>query len=304
MFQSVITLMCKLNEKFKEWEKWYSEDDDSICAQIRDMLLDAAVFFAINEARRYATTDAQGNPQLNELVHGLINRSFLKTQTLSIRRLCEKQDKRNKIKRDIISLGRLINEIKENKALLTRKNILSALELPYDYQKAINVGRLTDNSRKVTEGALSENVHKNIDLLAGVKPAQRQPNDTVLDKVFDQLNKWLCKCEPIVNFVNKTVAHTATPESKGKVPEEDLKVSLAKIRNAHCRIVKIAVYIGRYFFYKSTDRTIFLPSYADKFEHFEKPWVRQEDIAKLENCWSQYEKHIEKLCKWKKNNNP
>ena len=83
--------MCKLNEKFKEWKKWYSEDDDSVCAQIRDMLLDAAAFNVMNEARKYVTTDAQENPELNELVHGLINRSFLKTQTISIRRLCEKR---------------------------------------------------------------------------------------------------------------------------------------------------------------------------------------------------------------------
>ena len=87
--------MCKLNEKFKEWKKWYSEDDNSICAQIRDMLLDAAVFNVINEARKYATTDARGYPELNELIHGLINRSFLKTQTLSIRKLYdERQEKK------------------------------------------------------------------------------------------------------------------------------------------------------------------------------------------------------------------
>jgi hypothetical protein len=285
-------MMCKLNERFKEWKQWYSQDDDSVCAQIRDMLWDAAVFYAINGVRKYATTDAQGKPELNELVHGLINRSFLKTQSLSIRKLYDRR-------KDVISLRRLVNDMKENKALITRENVLSALELPYDYVTAINEGRRTNNSQ-MKNGIGSEYIHRNIDLLAGTIPAKRQPSDTVQDSVFEQLNEWLDKCKPIVNFVNKTVTHAATPESKGKVPEKDLKISLAKIHKAHCRIVKIAVYIGRYLLDESTEWTNFLPSWAgnNKFEHFEKPWVRQEGIKKLENCWSQYEKHIEQLSKW------
>lgn len=277
--------MCKLNEKFKEWKRWYSEDDNSVCAQIRDMLWDAAVFYAINEARKYATTDAQGNPELNKLVHGLINRSFLKTRSLSIRKLYSRKNS--------FSLGRLINDMEKNSKLLTRENILSALGLPYDYEEAIKEGHRTNNSKMIGEGACSDYVHKNVDLLTGVKPAQRQPNDTVQDGVFDRLNKLLGKCEPIDNFVDKIVAHT-TPSNK------NLKISLAKIYKAHGRIVKIAVYIGRYLLDESSQWTNFLPSWAgnNKFEHFEKPWVRQKDITKLENFWSRYERHIKQLSKW------
>ncbi len=281
--------MCKLNEKFKEWEKWYSEDDNSVCAQIRDMLFDDAIFYVIYEARKYTKTDNQEKPELNKLVHDLINRSFLKTQSLSIRRLYEERKKQ----KDVISLRRLINDLKENNALITRENILFAIGLPYDYGKAIK-------SNLIVKSARSEYVHKNIDLLAGVEPAQRQPNDTVRNSMFDRLNKWLDKCKPIVNFVNKIVAHSATEESRGKVPEKDLRISRAKIHKGHGRIVKIAVYIGRYLLDEPTGWTNFLPSYGgNKFEHFEKPWVRKGNITKLENCWSQYERHIKQLCKWK-----
>lgn len=281
--------MCKLNEKCKEWKKWYTEDDNSVCAQIRDMLWDAAVFNVINEARKYATT--QGKPELNELVHGLINRSFLKTQSLSIRKLYSVKN--------AFSLGRLIKDMENNSKLLTRTNILSAFELPYDYEEAIKEGHQTNNSKVIGEGASSDYIHKNVDLLTRVEPAQRQPSDIVRDGVFEQLNKWLGKCKPIADFVDKKVAHT-TPSNR------NLKISLAKIHKAHCRIIEIAVYIGRYILDEPTEWTNFLPSYAgsNKFEHFEKPWVRQEDIVKLEICWSQYEEHIEKLCKWQKNNNP
>jgi len=277
--------MCKLNEKFREWEKWYSGEDNSVCSQIHDMLFDAAIYYAINEARRYATTDAQGNPELNGLVHGLLNRSFLKTQSLSIRKLYSG--------RNAFSLGRLIKDMENNSRLLTRENVLSALELPYDYEKAIDEGFLTKNSRLLTEGANSENVHKNIDLLAGVKPEQRQPNDTVQDDVFDQLNKWLSKCKPIADFVDKIVAHTVTKKSIKKIPQEHLRISLDRIHMAHCRIVKIAAFIGQVLLNESSGWSNFLPAYAgDKFEHLEKPWMTKESIVKLEDFWDKYEKHI------------
>ena len=295
--------MCGISKKFREWKKWYSENELSICAQINLMIIDAAVFHTINEAKKYASTDANGNPELNWMVHDLIDRTFLGTQALSIRRLCDKRD-------DVISLRRLINSMKVNVKLLTRENILSALGFPYDYNKAREKGLQTQNPRMRDNGAHSENVHKNIDLLSGVEPSQRQPNDTVKDDLFRRLNDCLDKCEPITKFVNKTVAHSATEQSKGKVPYKDLKISLAKIHKAHCRIVRTTAFIGQFILYESSGWGNFLPSVAgDKFEHFDKPWVKQGDITNLEDFWSQYEKHIERLNKnperiLKKKNNP
>jgi hypothetical protein len=273
--------MCELNKKFKEWKKWYSEDNLSICAQIREMIWDAAVYYTINEARMYATTGPDGEPELNKLVHRLINKTFLQTQSLSIRKLYSRNN--------VFSLGRLINDMEKNSKLLTRENVLSALELPYDYEKAIDEGHRTDNSNMTMKGAFSENVHENIDLLAGVGPTQRQPNDTVQDRVFNQLNKWLDKCSPIDTFVDKIVAHT-TPSNK------DLRISLARIHMAHCRILGIATFIGQVLLYDSSGWSNFLRDYAgDKFEHFEKPWISKENVTKLENFWGKYKKRIERL---------
>ena len=288
-----------LNKKFGEWKKWYSGDNYSVCAQIRQMLKDTAIFYVINEARKYANTDANGNPELNDMVHGLINRTFLKTQALSIRKLYDNRD-------DVISLRRLLNDIESNKVYLTRQNILSALELPYDYDKGINEGRHNNDSGLMIKSAHSENVHKNIDLLTGVEYTKRQPNDMVQEHLLKKLGKRLDKCKPIVNFVNKIVAHAATQESRGKVPENDLKISLAKIHMAHCRIVKIAAYIGQYLLYEPFGpRTFLRTNQGNEFEHFEKPWVSKEDIAKLRNTWNQYEKSIERTTekgfKWKNN---
>lgn len=283
--------MCKLNEKFEEWRRWYTEADDSVCAQISDMLFDSAIFNTINEAKKYAITNSQGNPELNSLVHGLIDRSFLKTQSLAIRKLC---DKRN----DVISLRRLINDMQNNKSLTTRANILSVLGFPYDYEKTIKESFHPNDPSKRFKGHQSEIVHKNIDLLAGVKATQRSPSDTAQDSVFERLDECLDKCRPIVDFVNKTIAHTATLVSKGKVPNKNLTISLAKIYKAHCRIVRAASFIGQVILYESYGLNSF-PAYAgnDKFEYFEKPWIEQKDISKLEVFWKSYENHINRFSK-------
>jgi len=270
--------MCELNKKFKEWKKWYSDGENSICAQISCMLLDAAIFYAINEARRHATTDAQGNPELNCLVHDFIDRSFLKTQALSIRKLC---DNRN----DVISLRILINDMETNKSIITREKILFALEFLCDYGQGTNMQEVHLRI-----------MHKNIDLLVGVSPQQRQPNDFIQDCIFDRLKKWLDKCEPIINSVNKIVAHAATQKSKEKVPTKDLTISLAKIHKAHCCIVRVAAFIGQVILYESSGWN-FLPTYAggDKFEYIERPLIMKNNIEKLEILWSSYDKHIKQL---------
>jgi hypothetical protein len=73
---------------------------------------------------------------------------------------------------------------------------------------------------------------------------------------------------------------------------------LAKIDKAHCRIVRTAAFIGQFILFDSAAWANFLPVYmGDEFEHFEKPWVKQEDITKLKDFWSRYEKHIERLNK-------
>ena len=72
------------------------------------------------------------------------------------------------------------------------------------------------------------------------------------------------------------------------------------------RIVKIAAYIGQYLLYEPFGpRTFLRTNQGNEFEHFEKPWVSKEDIAKLRNTWNQYEKSIERTTekgfKWKNN---
>lgn len=267
--------MCQLKKRFEKWKDWLSGDDpNSIRNQIHEMLSDAAVYYTINEARRYAV-DQDGNPQLNEAVHSLIKRCFLKTQTLSIRKLIDKRS-------DVISLVSLINDMKQHHGLLTRGKIIDAMKLSTQ-QKKLH----------------SENIHKRLDLVTGAAPASRKDNDRIRICTFEKLKQRLEKCVPICNLVNKIVAHAATQESRGKVDEKDLKTSLGRIHMAHARICKVAAFMGQVLLYDSFGWSNFLPVYAgDYFEHFEKPWATKKTICKLKEFWDKYK---EKTEKWSSN---
>jgi hypothetical protein len=127
-----------LKEKFEEWKNMLvGKDMHSIRNQIYNMIWDYAVFRCIHESRRYAAKDDKGNIKQNAPLHTFINQSFFKTQLLSIRKLIDKDFNRvqkNK-KYTVYSLYNLIEDMKKNSALLTRKNILAVHNLPYDYEK-------------------------------------------------------------------------------------------------------------------------------------------------------------------------
>lgn len=182
--------MCELKKKFEEWEEWlFGDDRHSIGNQIRNMIWDAAVFQLVNEARRYTQTDDEGNPKLNDMVHGFINRSFFVTQSLAIRRLLDKETREDE--RSVFSLYRLVYDMEQNCSLLTRKNILDALGYPYDYEKGLR--KLYEMTvQKQSPGRLvnckySKSMHNNIDSLTGVTSDNRSPGNTVMKQVLEWL---------------------------------------------------------------------------------------------------------------------
>jgi len=284
--------MCELKTKIEQWREWlFGEDVHSIQRQILNMIWDTAVFRCINEARKYANTDNQGEPQLNKMVHGFINHCFFQTQALAIRRLLDKQPGEGK--RSVFSLYRLVHDMEQNAALLTRERILSALDYPYDYEEGLRAC-WEAISRHKSPGDLvkckySKDVHKRIDFLAGVELCQRGPNDTVRKELLGWLKERLGNCEELYGYVNKYLAHAATPESRAAIQADEIKITLGEIFNTHKVICQTAQFIGINVLYHSFENFLIVQAY-DQFEHFEKPWVPGSAIPQLYDYWEEYYK--------------
>ena len=296
--------MCDLQTKFKEWEEWLVGDDiNSIRNQIYNMIWDSAVFQSINECRKYAPKNEKGEVELNGVVHQFINRCFFETQAIAIRRFLDKRD-------DVISLRRLIEDMEKHHHLLTRENILAVHGYPYDYEKE---KKRIDEQSKVSQGAYrimgedyhkccdSEYTHKFIDSLAGVDPSHRSPDDLIRPQIFEWLKQRLSRCEEISEFVNKFLAHSATPKSRDYRNPPKLDVNLGQILEANKIICQTAIFIGRKMgvlgYVKGVGDVLAYPQY-DQFVYFDKAWASEKTIEKLRGFWSNYDMQTRSWHEW------
>jgi len=285
-------------EKFKEWENMLvGEDIHSIRNQICDMMFDSAIFQCIKESRRYAAKDDKDNIKQNKMLHYFINQSFFKTQLLSIRKLTDKDF--NRVQRNkqytVYSLYNLIEDMKKNNALLTRKNILDAHNLPYDYEKA-----MADFERCVIvplEIESSKDFHRRIDSITGVTADKRSPDDLIPDNILKQFDDKLASIDELCKYVDKFIAHSATPESR-KVISDEIEDVLGKVLNAHKIICETASFIGNNLLFCGFGSVLHISQYgqfdqSDIFEYLDEPMASEETIGKIRQVWEKYRTETE-----------
>ena len=291
--------MGELENKFEEWEGWiFGGDIHSLRNQISNMIWDAAVFLTINEARKYAPTNDKGDPQLNDATHGLINRCFFRTQVSMIRSILDRRT-------DVVSLWHLIVDMESNRKLLTRENILAAHGYPYDFKKKraeLNQIRLQKGSdgvkgKDLINCAHSKQMHKNIDFIAGISPSERKPNDTFRREVFEWLQERLSGLKIICDYVNKFLAHSATPESRASIKADEIKPTLGRVLDAHKVICETAEFVSMKILNQGFGNFLAIPQY-DQLKYFDKPWVSEDALKKLDSFWNQYDKETRKWLHW------
>jgi hypothetical protein len=297
--------MCdQLREKFVEWKEWLLGDDvHSVRNQIHNMMWDSAVYQSINEGRRYATTDGRGQIELNAMVHHFIDRGFFDLQMMAIRRLLDRETTTGE--RSVTSLWRLLDDVETHVALLTRESMLASLDLPYDYEKTReqvprpyeNVSGVKIMGDDYKQCYLSECAHRCVDALADVSGSQRRPGDVVQAVVIQWLKQRVAKCEVIHKYVNKFLAHSATPESRARLMDEETKITLGQILRAHEIICQTAEFVGQNIFLRSIGNPLSFPPF-NQFEHFEKPWLSKKALSKLHEWWRGYDLSTREWLKW------
>jgi len=174
---------------------------------------------------------------------------------------------------------------------LTRKNILAVHDLPYDYEKAMaDLDKNTDYTKGAVivppEIALSRDVHSRIDSMAGIAADKRSPDDLVPDNILKQFEDKQKEIEELCKYVNKFIAHPATPESRKGNPDE-IEGALGKVLNAHKIICETVSFIGNNLLFCGFGD--FLPILQfDQFEYLDEPIATKETVEKLREFWEKY----------------
>jgi len=198
-----------LAAKHKEWSEALSgHDPNSIQNQIDALLSDFAAYLVINYARGLAPKDADGEPKVSPLLHRLLDRTFAESTMVRIRKLTEARQCQPK--KAVHSLVALLQDMHDHPHLLTRENILRCR-------------------------------HETIDRLAGTSPASRLPRDAIPPDWFKaRITRITKRSRNVKNFVNKFLAHAATPASRESVNSDEMKVHLARLWQATALICKVA----------------------------------------------------------------
>lgn len=216
-------------EKRSEWLYLMNDDPDhAVWRQITTMLWNDAVFRMTNEARRLAIEGKRASAALNGPLAQFINQGFVATQTLSIRRLMDQANR--KPDRQIISLQRVLADIRAHRELITREHYVAYDALPYDPEPARQrhfKQIVAENTEGISSGWLpttgpeafnmAEHAHKSFDRLSGTCRGERGRHDLIRVEVFENLETVLTKSDwkDIAKFGDKFIAHAADAHSRG-----------------------------------------------------------------------------------------
>ena len=218
--------LARFREKRDEWLGWLYDDElHAIDAQISGLLWTDATFRLVNASRRHAHEAGGPFATLNGDIARLIDMGYLHQQLSGLRRLMEPAS--NNPKRQIISLRRLLDDVREHHHLITREVFVCLDGLPFEYAE----GQQEDIMRRgpgvhcwPTKGPkawdMSESMHDCFDGLRG-QPGDRQNREEPVGLAQLDRADAILDAAPFATatiLLNKTIAHAADPVSRHGAP--------------------------------------------------------------------------------------
>jgi len=219
----------------------------------------------------------------NELVAEQIIQGYVARQVMAVRRLMDKTA-------GVISLRRLVIDMRSNWSLFTRENYVCHDGLPYDYE-AVMLKEMTARAGKgafwaATTGpeahGISSMAHEQFDRLAGNDAGKRTREDRLPKILLDTIESWLdgSGAEELAEWSHAFLAHAGRPDRRKQI-EEGL-VSADKISDAIKTLVRATEALSAYVLFAGGRMNGLMPvAQFDQFEHLNEPviWVGDEDEA-------------------------
>ncbi len=267
--------------KRAEWIRWLSgESYHSIFNQIDNLLWFDTVFRTINEARRISSEKKSSETGFNRPLIDLLDRGFVESQTLAIRRLTDANF--YSPQKAVISIIRLIDDIRININLFTRENYICHDGILYK-----ELSEEKDEEKRFH----CEHKHAIFDRLSGTSSEKRKRTDKLKVSEISDRKQELKVCDKIRTYVNKFVAHASDPENRPCLSEEQRGVTLDTLDKCYQAIVKVTSFIGTIVLYETSSGGVPTPQF-DQLENLDKPMVSEYNVELLHSCWEQRRSEI------------
>lgn len=250
-----------------EWLRMLNGDPiHSISRQVTEILWNDAVFRNLfYHPLRVATQHRLNTAWKNRLISGFIERAYVEFQSVRIRRLID--PRANQPNRQVISLRRLVVELLESRALLTRQNYVN------------RAGTEEETNR----------LHALFDRLSGQRPTDRTPDDTVRDSVLDRLLDRIngSKFNRFKDLTDKYIAHAADETSRRTVDEPTLGFSLERFSEVHREVMRITNFVSGILLHDAN--SVFIPMIQfDPLENLDKEVIPEGRIDELHDILDHY----------------
>jgi hypothetical protein len=270
-------------QKREEWKRCIIGTlPHAVHRQVTHMLWNDTVFRTFNEARRLTIEAKSEKFGFNAPLIRLLDEGFVATQTMSIRRLTDRNFREPE--KAVISLVRVIDDIKENTDLVTRENYMCGEGGPYAEP---------DSMKDTVAWMHWRRKQENFDKLSGTDQDKRERLDKLRKSVLQNLGKELKVCGSVRKYTNKFIAHASDPKTSPQPTEDEMKITLDKLDECYRAIVRVSSFIGSVVLYEHGLGGVPVPQY-DQFKNMSLPMVAKKDMDKLYAFWSERCREVEK----------
>lgn len=277
--------LLEYREKRDRWLGWYEyrkEEPNSIQQQFFSMIFIDLTYRIVYEPRLDA--GAENIAAKSGILMHLLDQCYVANQVLAIRRLL---DGRN----DVISLRRLLNDISNNRHLLTREIYVSYDGLPYDPEAWRSVPKDDEiriwgiDAPGLSDYLGSRTRHTLFDRLCGVSASSRARTDRIRPEVFDKLTNWITQspANKLIELSHKFFAHAATSDSRGLVEYSGIK--LADIAEIHRTLVRVERAITDQILFIAVARDVVPMAPLGLLKGLDNPYVPANSIEKMYERW-------------------
>ena len=230
----------KYREKRARWLGWLQADPyHPIWSQITALIDEDLMGRTIACAAENDLESSLHNPMIKRMV---IN-GHRDAQVLGIRRLMSKGN-------DVISLHRLLSDMKRHSDAFTREIYVAGCGLPYDTSIASASPSLRDIPRTIPGSAFvsldgpfgqstrSEAAHQQFDRLSMTTSDTRERHDRIPKDLFAQLEKHIkgSGIDDIIKWSHQFIAHPGDATAQGW---QDLQITFDKVEVAQRSIVQV-----------------------------------------------------------------
>jgi hypothetical protein len=289
--------MSEFSLKHEQWCKCIATDTTSIGNQLTHLIWNTAVFRVVNQCRGLAERADDGGVQLNGMVHRAFDEFFVVFVATAIRRLAHDKSPISG-KKSVNSLRTLLVDMRENRILLTRENLLSTDGYPMDttilrekYDQFVAKGGKKTGAAMVDPANLdwlmAERRQTELDALCEVTPSQRNASDLISDRFFSGALAKLDESESLCVYVDQFVAHAATEESRGYRGSDEMRITYQHIWSALETICRVAAALDLHLLRRANPDYLARPHF-NQFQFIETPLVTVENKDRLAAAWVEY----------------